>query len=714
MILNSTPENQAILSNVGEIGEFRIRNSAKAFNILSSGLYANKIKAIIRELSCNAVDSHVAAGKADVPFLVHIPTSLEPHFSIRDYGTGLTHDQVTQIYTTYFESTKTTSNEFIGALGLGSKSPFSYTDNFTVTAIRDGVKGIYSAFINAEGVPSIALMFTEQTDEPAGVEVKFSVNDRYDFYKFKEEAEEVFKYFKLRPTVEGSALKIVDREYETENLLPGVSVLKNKSYRTNSVAIMGNIAYPISVPNASTVLGDYSKMLDCGLEIQFGIGEVDFQASREGLSYIPQTVEAIKNKLIEISKVLSERVKNDAEQYTNLWDRAIFLDKKREHSLWLSAVSDYVNKNPIPTINNTSRYGFLSNFELPETELASKFNIVMRGFSRTRGNASCAAEKIQTKHVRAADGSYSQYSFWSIPVSATTDFVVNDLKTGAGERAKYHYRETEMTVHQRVVFVLDRADSTKDMDTVGFFDAIKNPPADRIYKASTLMEKPRKDSSVGRNVSLLRMKTRRRGYSDTVVWGNAGNVADYDVTKTHYYIPLSGYVAQGKVTDAKVLRDWMRNCGLAALYNVEIFGVRKADIEDISKRVNWVNVEVFIEQTLQKPDQKLVLNLVSNEVSYGISDFAKYVGLDVNHSSPFYKAVELCKKYDRVHFNEYALRQLYELYGAKFDLTATVKKFVDEISDVNKRYPLLGCLTGRQSSEAVQEYVNLIDNLKGI
>jgi HSP90 family molecular chaperone len=195
MIINSAPQDQAILSNVGEIGEFRIRNSAKAFNILSSGLYANKVRAIIRELSCNAVDSHVAAGKTETPFDVHLPNQLEPWFSIRDYGTGLSHEQVTNIYTTYFESTKTNSNDFIGALGLGSKSPFSYTDNFTVTAIKDGTKGIYSAFINDSGVPSIAKMGEETTEEPAGVEIKFSVSDRYDFSKFQDEARVVYTYF---------------------------------------------------------------------------------------------------------------------------------------------------------------------------------------------------------------------------------------------------------------------------------------------------------------------------------------------------------------------------------------------------------------------------------------------------------------------------------------------------------------------------------------
>ena len=152
MILSNAPQNEAVMSNVGEIGEFRIRNSAKAFSILSSGLYANKVRAVIRELSCNAVDSHVAAGRADTPFDVHLPNALEPHFSIRDYGTGLSHDQVTQIYTTYFESTKTNSNAFIGALGLGSKSPFSYTDNFTVTAIQNGKQGTTGIRIGAGGI----------------------------------------------------------------------------------------------------------------------------------------------------------------------------------------------------------------------------------------------------------------------------------------------------------------------------------------------------------------------------------------------------------------------------------------------------------------------------------------------------------------------------------------------------------------------------------
>ena len=88
------------------VGDFAIKTSATAFAILSSGLYSNKYEAILRELGCNAYDSHVEAGIPEKPFTVHLPTRLNPIFSVRDYGVGLDQKQVMGLYTTYFESTK--------------------------------------------------------------------------------------------------------------------------------------------------------------------------------------------------------------------------------------------------------------------------------------------------------------------------------------------------------------------------------------------------------------------------------------------------------------------------------------------------------------------------------------------------------------------------------------------------------------------------------
>lgn len=725
MILNTAPDNQAILSNVGEIGEFRIRNSAKAFNILSSGLYANKIKAIVRELSCNAVDSHTAAGKSDVPFEVHLPNALEPHFSIRDFGTGLSHEQVTNIYTTYFESTKTASNDFIGALGLGSKSPFSYTDNFTVTAIKDGRKGIYSAFINAEGVPSIALMMEEQTDDPAGVEIKFSVNDRYDYNKFRDEARSVYRYFKLKPVIRGcSEFRFDLIQYETENLIAGVHVLADRHGRNTSRAVMGNIAYPIEVPNAEQ-LGGLQSMLQCGLEIHFGIGEVDFQASREGLSYIPQTVEAIKNKLTAVRDALSVRVKADAEAIPNLWDRAIFLSKKIDHPLWTAAVQQYAVDTKLQTVDpNAGRYAFLKRFKITVEDLKTKYNIDIRAFSRSRGSPTCSNLKHGSDHSRNAQGGHMTVAYWEFPVSDNSDFVVNDTKVGVGERAKYHYRQKDLLTYSKNVYILDKADPTKDMELKQFFADIASPPSDRVMIASDLLQKPRKDSSIGRNVSLLRMETRSRGYrSDTVVWADAGSLSSFDANTTHYYIPLSGYnmVSDAGITDAKELREWMKRCGLRNLVTTEFYGVRKTDLEAVKAQPNWVNIEDYIASSIGIPDDNLLMNLARDQVTmfsflcgrYG--DPVKFDHSLVQDGSPFKNYIKKFDGYKRVDFSDYALRQLYSAYGKKinFDLNAAVKAIVGEYTSVCSRYPLLDSI-GEAKASAVAEYVNLIDNVKGI
>ena len=116
---------------------YSIDATAKAFAILSDGLYSNKILAVVRELSTNAYDSHVAAGCPEKPFDVTLPTSLDHEFSIRDYGTGLSKENCMSLYTTCFRSDKTDSNDAVGCLGLGSKSPFAYTDQFMVESFHN-------------------------------------------------------------------------------------------------------------------------------------------------------------------------------------------------------------------------------------------------------------------------------------------------------------------------------------------------------------------------------------------------------------------------------------------------------------------------------------------------------------------------------------------------------------------------------------------------
>jgi hypothetical protein len=724
MILTNAPVNEAIVSNVSEIGEFRIRNSAKAFSILSSGLYANKIRAIVRELSCNAVDSHAAAGKHNVPFDVHLPNQLEPHFSIRDYGVGLSHEQVTQIYTTYFESTKTGSNEFIGALGLGSKSPFSYTDNFTVTAIKDGKRGIYSAFINEHGVPSIALMMQEETNEPSGVEVKFSVNDYADYSKFRNEAQTVYTHFSLRPVVNGcTGFEFTNIAYERKDIIPGIHSIAN--HRRCSVAVMGNIAYPIDVPQSATVMGELNNLLACGLEMHFDIGELDFQASREGLSYIPQTISAIKCKLELLNNSLAEVLKLEADAIPNLWERAVFLQKRRQHSLWSAAAVKYATDTKLVTYINDNQPA-LARWMLKVDDLANDYNIVLKGIQRNRHSKGITPMKASLEyapgHAKNPAGNFITWLAWTVGVDADSHFVVNDLKTGALERTKHHYRE-EGSYH-RNVFIIEAADKTQSIKTNEFFAMLHNPPEDRIFKASSLTEKSRNNtgSRIAKNVTIMALERRGgSGYrrSDhNMVWRASDNIESFDKNTKFYYVPLSGFVIESTkgYQDGKELHDDITS--MPGLFSGTIYGVRKGDIEEVKTRKNWINLEEHIESAITIMNTKCLLSVVKSKLdSDNIFNYNNEVVNNVNPASPFAQLVNVFKDVSKFSGNSFNLENLFRKFAptVNFNPDLLVTKYQAEIDKIKSRYPLLKEIgTYRTDAGDIAEYINLIDTKKGI
>lgn len=721
MILSNTPQNEAILSNVGEIGEFRIRNSAKAFSILSSGLYANKIRAIIRELSCNAVDSHVAAGKIDTPFDVHLPNSMEPWFSIRDYGTGLSHQQVTQIYTTYFESTKTTSNEFIGALGLGSKSPFSFTDNFTVTAIKDGVKGVYTAFINEAGVPSIAKMMDEQTTEPSGVEVRFAVEDRYDFSKFRDEARYVYTYFKQRPVVSGEVnFEFRDPDYNEKDIIPGVHTT-NRGY--NSVAIMGNIAYPIDVPQADKALGKLTSLLHCGLVMEFGIGELDFQASREGLSYIPQTVNSIKAKLEALNAQLAVHIAKEADAIDNLWDRAPRLYKRKDEPLWTAAVTKYVTDTKFPLLDVTvQRYESLKVFDLNVKTLAGKYNIALRGFIKSRGIASCSNIKPKSGYVGSVANNQTPtlVEEWPIRVSDDTYFVFNDTKIGATERAKAHWKNNSFPTHQSNVYIIEPADKTKPVKLDKFYKDLMTPPATRCFKASDLDEVERA-AGMGKNVTIMQLEESTVGgywsRRTETVWRDAGKADTFDATKTYYYLPLSGYQCTGLVSDAKTLYRYLKKSNI---FTGTVYGVRKADQEWVKLQKNWIQLDTFVQAELAKLGNSDVMGLVKKSIDFNELYQYNAVKHITDSNSPYIKLYNVFKDVKVVESDvRTALEFLCRAYQVNtlnnVDPTALIVQYSKEVDGIKQRYPLIKNINKYHVEGAdLAEYINLIDQTKGV
>lgn len=271
--------------------EFGIVADAKMFDILSSKLYTDIPLAIVRELSTNAYDAQVDAGKGDRPFDVHLPNRFHPVFRIRDYGTGMSPDTVKEVYTQYGNSTRGDSNAFVGALGLGSKSPFAYTDQFAVTSYFNGKAYVYSAFKNEKGNPSIALMSEDETAQPNGVEIRINVQEHH-LYDFVAAAQRVYMHFPVLPNVKGTDFNIERPEPVIEG--DGYKLYDNGRSAGRLTVVMGNVGYKLSSSKFGANLG-YSAHL----VIEAEIGSCDIQASREDLNYTDRTNNYLERRVSE-------------------------------------------------------------------------------------------------------------------------------------------------------------------------------------------------------------------------------------------------------------------------------------------------------------------------------------------------------------------------------------------------------------------------------
>ena len=125
---------------------------AHILTMLRDTLYSDRVLAVLREYAANAWDVHREVGKGDVPIQVTLPTLEAPTLEIRDFGTGLSREDMMGRFLLAGASTKRGSNVAVGTLGIGRLSGFAYGDSFVVESRRGGVCSTYVAVIDARSI----------------------------------------------------------------------------------------------------------------------------------------------------------------------------------------------------------------------------------------------------------------------------------------------------------------------------------------------------------------------------------------------------------------------------------------------------------------------------------------------------------------------------------------------------------------------------------
>ena len=320
-----------------ETTNFEIKtDDGKMFHILSN-LYSNPLGAVVRELSTNCLDGHKIAGSEELPFDIILPGRMDMSnfITFRDYGPGMPHEIITDIFTTFGQSTKNNNNLETGCLGLGSKSPLAITDSFTVTSVNDGYKTTYSVSKDAQRKPILAKFGSVETDEDNGLSVTVPLSSTHQDNVLNEIKNQL-RYFKVKPNVyQGDHLIKINWEDNSDyfEITPEIFI-RRENYLKNSKIIQGEIGYEF---NFQTFLNSFNIIDDSEhvdfleqdnlkishgtkkvltkffekyqLEIFMPMGTVTFAPSREELIYDNATCQNIMKQVLNAIKLIGDNYK---------------------------------------------------------------------------------------------------------------------------------------------------------------------------------------------------------------------------------------------------------------------------------------------------------------------------------------------------------------------------------------------------------------------
>jgi len=311
------------------------------FKLLRTSMYSNKIGSIVREITSNCVDSHIEAGVTDVPVEIeYIPqdTATGKHESIvfRDFGVGLSPSRMDNVFRKYLSSTKRDSNDQIGGFGLGSKSPFAYTDNFYISTKHNGKVYDYLAMIDESGLGSIVSLHEDTTTDRNGTEIIIPIQKSGDIQKFMDEINIQLAYF--------DNVRYINMPQLTENVVyhaDNFAVSPLASAYSSVHILVGKVPYQITSEELSDI-----RDISVSMGLKFDIGDVSVTPSREALEFDDATIEAVRKKFEDAKEEIYRMFVKDSESLNGIMDyftalqfkgnKVLWLDKERTHNVDIS------------------------------------------------------------------------------------------------------------------------------------------------------------------------------------------------------------------------------------------------------------------------------------------------------------------------------------------------------------------------------------------
>jgi hypothetical protein len=456
--------------------------------------YSDPVWAAVREIIANASDAcreydriHKNLEGTTLP-KINVPTKWQTEFSVRDYGAGLTHDQVFGMYSKYGKSTKRQSNDDIGGFGIGRFAPLSYGDGFTVESFVDGNCNIYTVRVDEHDDTRITQLSSHKTDEPNGIRIVMPCKQadaprfakmvkRLHFFgvKFNVTGVEMPKWDDKAPVILEKgvwsirALQNIDGKHlgysnESENAYSW----RYRVYNATHYVVMGGVPYPL---DASNVSGDKAKKMlgmlsdEYSLIINLPVGSVHLHHSREALKYNDHVKGVLNQALSDCYDSVLGEMQKVIDKSANIIEAA---QKYVEYRQMLGG--DFSAKLLWKGKKLKDQWNVDSTWDSTKKEYP--YVVEMRNFVKSEENMT----GVSSSHSRTARGHYSDGEIYLY------DDYADTKKHGRNLMRKVKYYLDEDGVNVVRAFILKEGDRAK------FEKAMKDDHFDELRELGKVID----------------------------------------------------------------------------------------------------------------------------------------------------------------------------------------------------------------------------------
>ena len=330
--------------------------------------------------------------------------SMVCHFMCRTlFGDGMSYETVTECYMTFFESTKENDKNVIGGFGIGGKTPFIYTKEFTIetTSPDDGIRRTFVAKkAVGDNEPTYEhLVHLDITDSDIkGTKISFFIEKIADIASFVNETKKQTFFFK-KADVKVKYGSIAKSKTITEFIYFSTDIINDSFYndvvfvrpqlgsalsssnfnsiknisrgnasKNNSISIgilLADIFYPYSIDKSSSVYKEFFKFTK---SIQDKVVKANIIHSRLTALLNSKIVNHSKNDFKDIKQKLVDC--DSVFDYRNVSDMSVILKFSQTGNDSLSVT---LSREEIDTNDENAKI-ILKHFELFAKRLIKDIN----------------------------------------------------------------------------------------------------------------------------------------------------------------------------------------------------------------------------------------------------------------------------------------------------------------------------------------------------